>query len=547
MQLSESEFTHHENCPSCNSKDNLARYSDGHGYCFGCGYYEHGTTDGEPPKMTNRAQLSSNVVHKAAELHGSIAAISDRCISQATAQKYGVTTEYKSGTYEPAKHYYPYFTPQGKLQGAKVRLLDNKDFRTSGDMRSNGLFGQHLFKNDGKYVTVVEGELDALAAYEMLGSKWPVVSVSKGASGAAKDFKNNLEWLEGFENVVICFDNDEPGRIAAEQCAQVLSPNKARIVTLEDYKDAGDYLKNGMIKTFVDQWWNAKPYAMTGVVTLKDAWEAFLNQEDDEIVPFPDCFGSLNTMLNGGVAMGEVTVIGANTSIGKTTFINEIVYHLWKNTAHKIACAFLEADLKEVVLNLLTIHTSTNLRLEDRKNLDPEALYCDLIDDERINIFDHNGAADADDLFKKFRFMIKGRGCKVLLIDPLQVAVPGNSMESIDDFMDRLLKLAKETSCAIILVSHTRKPDTTRPHSITEYDLKGSGSINQIAFNTILLSRDKMADDEYARNSTMVQVVKCRRTGITGMASWVYYDQLTGRLERGKPPEVYQADQEDEF
>jgi twinkle protein len=99
-------------------------------------------------------------------------------------------------------------------------------------MKDNTLFGQQLFKNEGRFVTVVEGELDALAAFEMLGSKFPVVSVSKGAAGAVKDFKQNLEWLEGFENVVICFDNDTAGREAADKCAQVLSPNKARIVTM---------------------------------------------------------------------------------------------------------------------------------------------------------------------------------------------------------------------------------------------------------------------------------------------------------------------------
>lgn len=33
-------FLSHEPCPKCGSKDNLARYSDGSGYCFGCGYTE---------------------------------------------------------------------------------------------------------------------------------------------------------------------------------------------------------------------------------------------------------------------------------------------------------------------------------------------------------------------------------------------------------------------------------------------------------------------------------------------------------------------------
>ena len=35
-----STFVIHEPCPKCKSRDNLARYSDGSAWCFGCGYYE---------------------------------------------------------------------------------------------------------------------------------------------------------------------------------------------------------------------------------------------------------------------------------------------------------------------------------------------------------------------------------------------------------------------------------------------------------------------------------------------------------------------------
>jgi len=42
-------------------------------------------------------------------------------------------------------------------------------------------------------------------------------------------------------------------------------------------------------------------------------------------------------------------------------------------------------------------------------------------------------------------------------------------------------------------------------------------------------------------------VVKCRRTGMTGMAGWLYYNSQTGRLERGEAPEQHAATQEDEF
>ena len=52
----DSTFAHHEACPQCNSKDNLARYTDGHAYCFGhnCGYYEPPSDIIKPIQMTNK-------------------------------------------------------------------------------------------------------------------------------------------------------------------------------------------------------------------------------------------------------------------------------------------------------------------------------------------------------------------------------------------------------------------------------------------------------------------------------------------------------------
>lgn len=537
---SDSEFVKHQGCPKCDSSDAVGVYSDGHGYCFNCRTHF---------KELDDVEATANVVsyNRPAEMFGSPMAITERRISLETVKKYGVTVETKLNSREPSKHHYPYYDKQGHFIGTKVRILDNKQFSTTGNMRDNILFGQQSFRNEGRFVTVVEGELDALAAFEMLGSKYPVVSVSKGAAGAVKDFKNNLEWLEGFENVVICFDADGAGREAAEKCAQILSPNKAKIVNLVSFKDASDYLTNNKVRAFTDEWWDAKSYRMTGIVTLEDAWSDFVKRGTEEIIPFPESFGMLNSMLNGGIAAGEITVLGALTSIGKTTMVNEIVYHFWKNTNKSIGCAFLEASKGEAVENLLTIHTGHNLSLEDRKNIDFDKLHTDIITDGRILLLDHHGAVDSDELFVKLRAMVKGSGCEILVIDPLQAAVTSNANETIDDFMDRLLKLAKETDVSIIVVSHMRKPSLSNPHNVNEYDLKGSGSINQIAFNTILLSRDKMSEDDYNRNSTMVQVVKCRRTGLTGMAGWLYYNSYTGRLERGEKPEEHAANEEEEF
>jgi twinkle protein len=154
---------------------------------------------------------------------------------------------------------------------------------------------------------------------------------------------------------------------------------------------------------------------------------------------------------------------------------------------------------------------------------------------------------DADELFNKLRAMIKGQGCEVIIIDPLQAAVMSNENSVIDNFMDKTLKLVKETNASVIIISHMRKPAVKDPHDVSEYDMKGSGSINQIAFNTVLLSRDKMAEGDAAKNSTLVRLVKCRRTGNTGEAGWLLYNAETGRIERGDKPELLEANGIEEF
>ena len=143
---------------------------------------------------------------------------------------------------------------------------------------------------------------------------------------------------------------------------------------------------------------------------------------------------------------------------------------------------------------------------------------------------DHQGSIRTEEIFDKFNYLAKAEGCDIVIIDPIQAGVNSSDNSAIINFMDTLLKFAKETDTCVIAVSHMRKPLTENPHAVSEYDLLGSSSINQIAFNTILLSRDKMADDPIKRNATKLQLVKCRRTGTTGEAGWLRYDNDTTHL-----------------
>ena len=531
-------------CPECakngndKAQDNLVLYDNGGQNCFSCGYNVRG--DGT---TTVKSQANGEVGDK---YKGEAIFLVDRNLRAETLERYGVKVEVNSDG-EVTKHHYPYYNDKSRLVGLKTRIVKDKKFFGVGDTSAhNPLFGQHLFKKGRRFVTITEGELDALAAYEMLGSRYPVVSVNNGAN-CVENIKANLEWLDSFETVVLCFDNDEAGRKAAEAVSPLLGPNKVQVVTLPDYKDASDYLSNKQSKLFTEAWWDAKPYTVSGVASVADMYTAMMNYRDTELIPLPESFGNLNEMTRGGLARGELTSIIAHTSICKTTILNELIYHFAMNTEEKVGCFMVEDSLDETVRKIISVHKGVNLSLINPKELDVDDIMADAKTvglGSKVQLHDDGGGSiDIDEMFAKIRYFVKGLGCSVILVDPLHTAIKNLSNENIEDVMDRFIKLCKETKACVVLSTHTRKPDDgSSPHKISEYDVKGSGAIPQSCHNNILFSRDKLAEDEYERNATRIRVPKLRRTGQTGEAGWTIYNPITGRLEKGISPKLKEVD-----
>ena len=108
----------------------------------------------------------------------------------------------------------------GQPVGAKVRTAD-KQFSWEGES-DGSFFGQHLWKGRGKQIIITEGELDA-ATYAELYPTWDVVSLPSGAAGAKKAVQKNYEFLQGYDSIILWFDNDEAGQKAASDAAGVLT------------------------------------------------------------------------------------------------------------------------------------------------------------------------------------------------------------------------------------------------------------------------------------------------------------------------------------
>ena len=525
--MTDSHFVKHEPCPSCGSKNNLARYSDGHAVCFtgGCDHYERAT--GEVIESKPKA-------NRTLEMTGVVASIPDRRISEATCKKFGVTVEYDTEG-QISKHHYPYFDKDtGAQTGNKSRIVSNKAFYASGTFDNVGLFGQQAFKGGGKYITIVEGEADALAVSEMFDGKWAVVSIRSGASGAVKDIKQNLEWLESFENVVICFDSDKAGQEASRAVLDLFTPNKAKNVQLSA-KDAGDMLKERNVQGFIREWWNAKTYQPDGIIAGLDTWDSIVAQEDVKSIPYP--WSCLNDMTYG-FRERELVTITSGSGMGKSQIVRELEHYLLGATDDNIGILALEEDIPKTALGIMSIEANQTLHLSrDFSREDKKVFWDKTLGTGRIYMFDHWGSTNEDNLLSRIRYMAKGLDCKWIILDHLSIVVSdqdnGDERKAIDSIMTKLRQLVQETGVGLFLVSHLRRP-SGKAHEdggqISLAELRGSAAIAQLSDMVIGLERDQQNQDAQVRNTTTVRVLKNRYAGLTGAACYLYYDKDTGRM-----------------
>ena len=518
-----SQFIKHIPCEHCGSTDGNSLYDDGHTHCFVCGK----TTFSDD---TEQAYTKKETKVKQVEIKGQIKSIPDRGITQQTCEKYGVTQD-------EGKHYYPYTDAGSNVVAVKVRNVSDKSFSISGRFTEATLFGQHLFHGSGKYVTIYEGELDALAGYQLTGSQWPSVSIRNGAQAALKDCKAQYEWLNSFENIVICFDADEPGQKAAKEVAELFG-QKAKIVKHKSgYKDACEYLQSGATKEFVNEWWRAETYVPDGIVNAADLWEEICTPEPAAEAQYP--WEGLNKLLYG-LRKAELITVTAGSGLGKSQFLREILYHLLKTTDWKIGGLFLEESTKKTARSIMSLHANKLLHLPDTPVTTEELknAFDATLGTNRVYLFDHFGSSDVDNIANRIRYMAKACDCRVIFLDHISIVVSGldngDERKAIDAMMTKLRTLVQELEVTLICVSHLRRPQGNAGHedgqAVSLSQLRGSGAIAQLSDAVITLERNSMAENEQERHRTKVAVAKNRYNGYTGPACDLQYIKDTGRM-----------------
>jgi hypothetical protein len=569
-----SRFVKHTNCSSCGSSDAYALYVDDEGYesghCFSCQYTvpSREYIEEQDGKQVSKSKVRSSTKEQQMsvnEVKSTKPVISDAENKAIKARTFSTGNGFRgirddiytmfgvrhslSEDDEVIEQYYP-VTQDGQLAGYKIRECNPKSFRSIGRTGADcELFMSFKFNRGGKYVVITEGEVCALSAYQMLrdyntkrGSDFEiaVVSPTTGAN-SQKQIAANYKYLDTFDFVILALDNDKAGQEALQKILPVIPKGKAKIMSLR-HKDCNDYLMAGDAKSFVSDFYAAKKYVPVGVVASNQISAEMRSELIVPKIPLPPFMHKLQDMMAGGVPMKRIINFGSASGTGKSTIIDEIIYFMLFNSPHKVGIVTLESTSGQYGIKLLSRHISRKIELMDNQ-LAAELLDTDEVKKKEHELFnDENNDprfflvddrdGDVSDIQSAIENLVVSCGCKVIVCDPIHDVIGSLPLDEQENFMSWQKGMVKSHDCTFFNVCHTRKTSGGQKAGSTgadlhEEDLMGNSAIYKSAACNLMFTRNKEAEDDVERNTTIMKATKIRWTGKTGIAGKYYYDNET--------------------
>ena len=438
------------------------------------------------------------------------------------------------------------WTPPGSKGGKSKSTLFNVDSLTGNET-----------------VYIVEGEEDCMVLSQ--SGFQNVVSVPNGAQSCVGDF---LDAVEPFEDIVICFDEDEAGRTGAAKLASALGEARCRIVNLPEgilvgenggtAKDITDFAKAGKLKEALERIENAEgetPESIRHISSFVDEFkDSFINGPRDRgaTTGFPSLDG-----LIGGRRPGEITVISGNTGSGKSTFCLNTALNI-AATGEAVLLGSFEQTIPAIMRKMAQMVSGRwwSMREDDlgqvmsMDDLDQVVKVFSEIPLYVINVF---GQMNTDEFTECVKFARRRLKVKTVILDHIHFMLKHDRADSerieIDNTMLTLKQMTIERDLSCYVVAHPRKKQDENP-VISIEDFRGSSFISQVADNVLVVWRDR---DISKLHPTMgraeIHSLKCRsESGSEGKVdmAFSYSGQkfVDHKTEYIKP--VWDGDGEDE-
>lgn len=566
------QYLYHTACMKCDSSDGLAVYQktdeDGNefkdGYCWVCQSYHSPQMLGEKPMQTVEKVDLSDFEEDSGSL--TVEEVNDfrtsgsrkRGIRKDMMEMYGVKMQFREDG-AVTHHYYP-VTKSGKITGYKPRELPkNFKLKQVGDTKAKGaeLFGQHIFESGQvqvakKWLIITEGELDAIALQQVIWDKGnpqyrnAVVSITSGSSSAVKCIQENWNWINTFNEVVLFFDQDEPGKKASLDIAKKLPLGKCKIAKFSE-KDPCDMLRKGKQDELYNALWKAETYAPDGVLAGTGLWNLVSTPLAESNAHYP--WKGLDKMLHG--IRPELVTLTAGSGVAKSTFARMIAYHLQQTTNDNIGMIFLEESVKKTSLQIMSLDVGKQLHLPETECTEDEMreAFDNTMGTGQYYYFDDFASQDFDAVCEAIMYMARAANCKYIFLDHISMLVSGgeygDERKALDAICTKLRSLVQQLDVTLFAITHLKRPqgeghEVGAQTSLSQ--LRGSAGIAQLSDIVIGFERNSQADDPIERNTTHVRILKNRFSGESGLACSLLYDFDTGRARELSEEEVDSMD-----
>ncbi len=517
-------------CPNCHSTRNDKRdkplsvsYSKGVALCHYCGityaikkemdkpmFEPTYKKDYKKPKWNNNTELSDKMVKYFEGRKIKQSVLKDLKITEGIEYMPQIGAEMNTVQFN-------YFE-EGELINVKYRT-GNKKFKMAADAELipyniDSILGE-------KEVFVTEGEFDTLSLLSVGYNS--VISVPNGASDNTSYLDRFMEkYFDDKEVIYIASDSDTKGVILRNALISRFGSERCKVVEYgDDCKDINEVLcKHGevsVIKCIND----AKYVPVDGVFELNDF-------SDDLDVLYAKGLNKGKTIglssfdnLCSFETQRLMIVTGIPTS-GKTEFLEEMAIRL--NLAYSWKVAFFSPESLPIQLHASRIIS----RIVGKKFGSADIPFNEYQQAKNyVNdnyFFVEPEKYDLDTILEKFKFLVRRKGVKVVVIDPynsLPNSDTGNMSDRVSESLDKMQKFARRNDVLFCLMAHPKTmvkgSDGLYPVP-TLYDISGGANFYNKADFGITVHRN-MAEN---RTEIHVQKVKFMHLGTKGMASFAF-------------------------
>ena len=521
----------HLACPfeDCGSSDAFNWNDDGYGYCHSCGTsYPHATEqtfDWAKDQYPVKKRINIMDVPIKSMTYDGI-----RGIKPEICQLYSIQLQLGEDN-QPVRYAYKY------PHTTKYRDYNDKSKTW---VKDTGLGMAHLFgppANAGtsQRLYLTEGEFDAASLYQILGEKFPVMSIPS-ASISNKFLQHNVEYLSSFAMVVYAGELDDAGRSAADKLYSVL-PEKFFYVPMSKHKDANDFLTAGDGDELM--WAARKPQKYSPdnfFISDEDVDNAIRTENPYSYVPTGHV--GLDDKIRG-LVKGGLTFIKAPRGTGKTEVIRYFETGLLRTPDTRIALLHMEEMKSTTYRAMATYHLGVNVRTDDdarANNISTDAVVQAAqaaadTDNNRTIIFEMRSHDDPLKLLDHTRTAATVFGADFVFVDHAQrLAYLSNTgvdgaTSTLTTLGSRMAQLAKELDIGVVFISQVNDDGRT----------KYAAALEEEAIICIKLEREVDSDDEIIQNTTTFLVDKNRPFAKLGHAGTLYYDPTTTILTEDAP------------